>query len=71
MPEFILQPRPQVTRTTHWGEPKRCRSGSITDTGYEIWTNLAERAGCNNSEYLERVLRQLSAESLDELNRPQ
>lgn len=70
MPEYIVQPKPQVTRTTHWGELKRCRSINMTDTGWEILTYLAGRLGVNRSEYLERALRQLSAEAVDELNRP-
>lgn len=70
MPEYIVQPRPVVTRTTHWGELKRCRSLNMTDTGWEILTYLAGREGVNRSEYVERILRQLSADAVDELNRP-
>lgn len=71
MPEFIVQPKPQVTRTTHWGELKRCRSFNMTDTAMEMVQFLADREGVNRSEYLERAIRQLAAQAIDELNRPQ
>lgn len=71
MPKYIVQPRPQVIRSTHWGEPKRCRSISMTDTAHQLLSALAEREGINNSEYVERAIRKLAAEAVDDLNRPQ
>lgn len=41
-----------------WGEPKRCRSLSLSDTGWDILTRLAAVNSCNRSEALERLLRQ-------------
>lgn len=70
MPEYIVQPKPQVTRTTHWGELKRCRSISMTDTCWQIITALADKHGTNRSEIVERVMRQEAQRDVDELNRP-
>lgn len=70
MPEFIVQPKPQTSRTTHWGELKRCRSFNMTDTAMEMLQYLADREGVNRSEYMERAIRQLAAQAVDELNRP-
>lgn len=70
MPKPIVQPTPQVQRTTHWGELKRCRSLNLTDTCWDIITDLANRNGINRSELLERVMRQEMTRSVDDLNRP-
>lgn len=70
MPEYIIQPRPQAQRTTHWGELKRCRSLNLTDSCWEIITTLADKNGINRSELVERVMRQEAARDVDELNRP-
>ena len=69
MPEYITQPRPSAQRTTHWGELKRCRSMNLTDTCWELITHLADREGCNRSEYIERLIRRAQTASLDDLNR--
>lgn len=42
---------------THWDEPKRCRSLSLSDTAWEKLTKLAELHSCNRSEILERLIR--------------
>ena len=70
MPQYIVQPRPQAQRTTHWGELKRCRSFSLTDSCFEIITSIADRNGINRSELVERVMRQEAVRDLDDLNRP-
>jgi len=70
VPEYIIQPRPQAQRTTHWGELKRCRSLNLTDSCWEIITTLADKNGINRSELVERVMRQEAARDVDELNRP-
>jgi len=69
MPEFVVQPRPQAQRTTHWGELKRCRSLNLTDSCWELITTISDRAGCNRSELIERVMRQEAVRSVDELNK--
>lgn len=70
MPEYIVQPRPQSQRTTHWGELKRCRSLNLTDSCWEIITTLADKNGINRSELVERVMRQEATRDVDDLNRP-
>lgn len=70
MPEYIVQPRPQSQRTTHWGELKRCRSLNLTDTCWEIITSLADKHGTNRSEICERVFREEAVRDVDDLNRP-
>lgn len=45
---------------THWKEPKRCRSLSLSDTAWDVLTRLAEFNSCNRSEWLERYLRRVS-----------
>lgn len=42
---------------THWQEPKRCRSLSLTDSSWVALTKLAELHSCNRSEILERLIR--------------
>lgn len=46
---------------TSWSG-KRCRSLSLSDQGWELLTRFAQEAGCNRSEWLERCLRQLTAD---------
>lgn len=70
MPQPIIQPLPSVQRLTHWGEMKRCRSLSMTDTCHEILRTLADREGVSISEVVERMARQAATEMLDDLNRP-
>ena len=70
MPRPIVQPLPQTQRLTHWGELKRCRSLSLSDTAWELITQLADAEGVNRSEYIERLIRREAASSIDELNRP-
>ena len=70
MPEYIVQPRPQAQRTTHWGELKRCRSLNLTDSCWEIITSIADRNAINRSELVERVMRQEAVRDVDDLNRP-
>lgn len=70
MPDYIIQPRPQSQRTTHWGELKRCRSLNLTDSCWEIITSIADRNAINRSELVERVMRQEAVRDLDDLNRP-
>ena len=70
MPDYIVQPRPQAQRTTHWGELKRCRSLNLTDSCWEIITSIADRNGINRSELVERVMRQEAVRDVDDLNRP-
>jgi hypothetical protein len=43
---------------THWNEPKRCRSLSMSDTAWDLLTKLAAFNGTNRSEVLERLLRE-------------
>lgn len=43
---------------THWGEPKRCRSLSMSDTAWDLLTKLAAFNETNRSEVLERLLRE-------------
>lgn len=70
MPDYIIQPRPQSQRTTHWGELKRCRSLNLTDSCWEIITSIADRNAINRSELVERVMRQEAVRDVDDLNRP-
>lgn len=42
---------------THWNEPKRCRSLSLSDSCWDLLTRLAELHNCNRSEILERLIR--------------
>ena len=70
MPDYIIQPRPQAQRTTHWGELKRCRSLNLTDSCWEIITSIADRNAINRSELVERVMRQEAVRDVDDLNRP-
>lgn len=42
---------------THWGEPKRCRSLSMTDTCWDLLTRLADVNQTNRSEAVERLIR--------------
>lgn len=70
MPQYIVQPRPQAQRTTHWGELKRCRSLNLTDSCWEIITSIADRNAINRSELVERVMRQEAVRDVDDLNRP-
>jgi hypothetical protein len=43
---------------THWSEPKRCRSLSLSDTAWGLLTKLAAFNETNRSEVLERLLRE-------------
>jgi predicted DNA-binding ribbon-helix-helix protein len=70
VPDYIIQPRPQSQRTTHWGELKRCRSLNLTDSCWEIITSIADRNAINRSELVERVMRQEAVRDVDDLNRP-
>jgi predicted DNA-binding ribbon-helix-helix protein len=70
VPDYIVQPRPQSQRTTHWGELKRCRSLNLTDSCWEIITSIADRNAINRSELVERVMRQEAVRDVDDLNRP-
>lgn len=70
MPDYIVQPRPQAQRTTHWGELKRCRSLNLTDSCWEIITSIADRNAINRSELVERIMRQEAVRDIDDLNRP-
>lgn len=42
---------------TRWGEPKRCRSLSMTDTAWDLLTKLAAVHSTNRSEAFERLIR--------------
>jgi hypothetical protein len=42
---------------THWGEPKRCRSLSMTDHAWDILTKIASVQGMARSEAMERLIR--------------
>lgn len=42
---------------THWHEPKRCRSLSLSDHGWDLLTKLAAFHGVNRSEAFERLIR--------------
>jgi hypothetical protein len=66
--KFVEQPRPRTARTTHWGEKKSCRSVNLTDTCWALLTALADKEGCNRSEWLERYVRQASVDEVDGLN---
>ena len=70
MPDFIVQPRPASSRSTHWGELKRCRSLSLTDGAWSILTEIADRHSINRSEFIERLVRQEAVREVDDLNRP-
>ncbi len=70
MPDFVIQPRPATSRSTHWAEPKRCRSLNLTDTAWGILTDLADKLSINGSELIERVMRQEAVRDVDDLNRP-
>lgn len=70
MPEYIVQPRPQAQRTTHWGELKRCRSLNLTDHCWELITSIADKRGINRSELIERLMREEATRDVDDLNRP-
>ena len=52
-------------RRTVWGEEKRQRSYSITDSGWFVNTAVAERFGMHRSEVLEILLRYAEREALD------
>lgn len=42
---------------THWQEPKRCRSLSLSDQAWALLTKLAAFHGVNRSEAFERLIR--------------
>ena len=40
-----------------WGEPKRARALSLTDSCWELLSWLASQEGAKRSEYIERLVR--------------
>ena len=50
---------------TQWGEPKRQRTLSLTDTWWDLLTDHANAAGTNRSDWIEHLSRnaQLSSSS--------
>lgn len=42
---------------TQWGEPKRCRSVSISDSGWDLLGALAQQENTTRSEIMERMIR--------------
>lgn len=58
-------PRPlgESGSRTHWAEPKRCRSLSVSDTAWGLLTKLASFHGTNRSEAFERLIRAACDES--------
>jgi hypothetical protein len=67
---FVQQPRPRKARHTHWMEKKSCRSLNLTDTCWELLTAMADKEGCNRSEWIERHVRSIAVDELDGLNNP-
>lgn len=59
------RPMGGVQRRTVWNEEKRQRTYSVTDTGWQLNTSLAERHGINRSEAIEILLRYAHREDLD------
>lgn len=51
-----MPPAPPPSRT-HWGDPKRQRSISITDAGWEALGRYAAEARMTRSEACERLFR--------------
>lgn len=48
---------------THWQEPKRCRSLSLSDKAWDLLTKLAAYHGVNRSEAFERLIRRACEDS--------
>ena len=51
-----LKPEPSDGRT-QWGEPKRQRTLSLTDTCWDLLTGHAQAAGTNRSDWIEQLSR--------------
>jgi len=47
---------------TRWGEPKRPRTVSLTDTCWEILTAIANEQGNNRSDVIEALVRRAGSE---------
>lgn len=54
---MALRPLGESGSRTHWAEPKRCRSLSMSDTGWDLLTRLAAVKGLSRSEAAERLIR--------------
>jgi hypothetical protein len=53
---------PRDTRT-QWGEPKRQRTLSLTDTCWDLLTDHANAAGTNRSDWIEQLTRSTQSSS--------
>jgi hypothetical protein len=51
---MTLQSREPRDGRTQWGEPKRQRTLSLTDTCWDLLTDHANAAGTNRSDWIEQ-----------------
>lgn len=55
-------PRPNADWRTRWGEQKRPRTMSLTDTCWEILTAIAGEQGVNRSDVIEDLVRRAGSQ---------
>ena len=60
---MTLHSREPIDGRTQWGEPKRQRTLSLTDTCWDLLTDHANAAGTNRSDWIEQLTRSTQSSS--------
>tara|TARA_R100001463_G_scaffold21255_3_gene51262 strand:- start:25 stop:255 length:231 start_codon:yes stop_codon:yes gene_type:complete len=63
--ELKTRPSGGLQKLHHWNSPKRQRTLSLTDEGWDTASELAIESNTNRSEVVEIVLRYIKEEKLD------